>query len=152
MPLRLRAASVRLGVLCWLIAVAGCSAEAVRRAAPAAEERFAREYLRVLVDSGVESVLPRTLTETRAMPDLPDHLRALRSVLRQSPPDSLVLQRWKVEVRPGRPRATGIVYAIRGLEGPFLVGLWIEPEAGHLTASTVFYGPPPAEGRLRGDF
>jgi hypothetical protein len=140
-----------IAIAVLLSAEIGCGAEAVQRTAPAAQEHFARQYFRVLADSGVEAVLPLTKSQTRAIPDLPQSLRALRTLLQQIPPDSLELRRWKVSVETGSPPATKVTYLVRGVEGRFLVGLWIEKEAGTLVASTVFCGPEPSTGHLRGD-
>ena len=130
---------------------ASCGAEAIRQTVPAEKERFARQYLRLLADSGAQAVLPLTKVETRTTSGRSESLRELRAVLQRSSPDSLELQRWKVEANTGRPTATKMTYLVRGIEGRFLVGLWIEEEAGHLVASTVFYGPEPTTGHIRGD-
>jgi hypothetical protein len=134
-----------------LAATAGCGAEMVRHMAPEKEERFARQYLRTLSDSGAESVLPRTLAETRALAGFPEFLQSLRGVLQRVPADSLVLDHWSVTKESGQPRRTKMVYSVRGLGGPYLIGLWMESEADHLVVNTVFCGSPPAEGHLRGD-
>jgi hypothetical protein len=123
----------------------------VRRTAPENEERFARQYLRTLSDSGAELVLPRTLAKTRTLPEFRAGLQTLRAVLQRVPPDSLVLDHWSVTAEIGRPRLTKMVYAVNGLDGPFLVGLWMESAGGQLVVNTVFYGAPPAEGHLTGD-
>ena len=143
---------LRYAVLSSVLAVtAGCGAEAVRPLAPEREERFARQYLRTLADSGAERVLPQTLASTRALPGFLDALHSLRGVLRRVPSDSLVLDHWSVKAESGQPRLTKMVYTVRGLEGPFLVGVWIEPAASQLVVNTVFFGSPPAGGHLRGD-
>lgn len=152
-PFRMRVSTIlRAFAVALLVAVnASCGAEAVRRTAPAAEERFARQYLRVLVDSGAEAVLQLTKSKTRAIPGLPESLKELRAVLQRSSPDSLELRRWSVERKTGLPTATKMTYLVRGLERRFLVGLWLEEEGGHLVASTVFYGSEPATGHIPGD-
>ena len=138
-------------VAAFLSATLGCGTGAVRRTAPEAEEHFARQYFRVLADSGVDEALSLTKSTTRAIPQLPESLRALRAVLQQIPHDSLELLRWKVSVETGSPTATKMTYLVRGVEGRFLVGLWIETEAGKLVANTVFSGQEPSTGHLRGD-
>ena len=148
--MRLLPAWLRVGGIYALLGVASC-ADAVQGTAPAAEERFAREYFKTLADSGVEAIAPRTLGGLGSKVSFRENMEVLRGVLRRVPPDSLLLERWKVEVSPGKPRATKIVYAVHGLDGPFLVGLWIEPDGKHLGANTVFFGSPPAKGRLPGD-
>ena len=150
--MRVQRTLLRSGIF-GLVLTAGvaCGAEAVRRMAPAREEQFARQYLRTLSDSGAEVVLPRTVATTRTLPGFREALQALRGVLQRVPPDSLVLDHWLVEAEPSQPRLTKMVYAVNGLEGPFLVGVWMESDAGRLLVNTVFYGSPPAEGHLRGD-
>ncbi|MCU1278017.1 MAG: hypothetical protein JWM53_1563 [bacterium] len=149
--MRIAQAFRAIAVAAFLSVNIGCGTEAVRRTAPKAEEHFARQYFRVLADSGVEAALSLTQSTTRAIPELPESLRALRAVLQQIPHDSLELRRWKVSVETGSPSATKMTYLVRGVEGRFLVGLWIEKEGGKLVAGTVFYGQEPSTGHLRGD-
>ena len=132
---------VRILVLPFLV-LAGCGDEAVRRTAPTAEERFAREYLRILQDSGVAAILPRTKSTTRTLPNFETNMASLRSALTGARWDSLALTEWEVERSSDRPAAAELVYALHGLGRPFEIGMWIEQENGRPVVETIRFGPP----------
>lgn len=124
-----------------IVAISGCDAAAVSRTAPAEEEHFARAYVRVLRDSGVAAVQPRTKTTTRALPQFQVSMETLRGVLAASPRDTLVLTTWEVVHESNQPKATRLVYSVADARTPFEVELWIEREAGQLAAETIRLGP-----------
>ena len=139
--------------LCALLLVmASCGSEWVRRTAPEAEERFARQYFNVWVDSGVDAALARSMPATRSIPDFSGSLETLRTfLLKHDLRDSLVLQRWTVLAESGTPASTKMTYLVNGAEGRFLVGAWVQHETDRLLVNTVFYGQEPPTGHLPGD-
>jgi hypothetical protein len=134
-----------------LLVLASCGLEWVRRTAPDSEERFARQYFSVLVDSGVDAALARTLPSSRSIPGFAESLSSLRSVLQHNLRDSLVLQRWTVLTEPGSATTTKMTYLVKGVEGRFLVGVWVQGDADRLLVNTVFAGQEPPTGHIPGD-
>lgn len=129
------------------LACSACTERIVRATVPAKQERVAHDFIRVLVDSGVERALPRLSDEARRLTGMPMLMGQLRDRLSRTSLDSLALLKWKVEYRPDSSTATKIVYSVSGLGEPFLVGVWMEPVAAEFAVVAVFFGTPTDDGR-----
>ena len=128
-----------------MLLAGGCRHSAVVQPSVPPEERFAREFLRVLKDSGAVAVLPLTTPKTRALRNYAQNMDVLRGEL-AAPYASLTLARWNAVPPKGDvPKLVRIVYTIQRADGPGELSLWIEEASGHYLLNTIAIGPPDAE-------
>ena len=111
-----------------LVAAIGCG-DAAHRTVPAADDRFARTYIRTLHDSGVVAVLGRTKRESAAVPAFALGVETMRFLL---PPtiDSLHLEAHEVKADSTDSPVTRLVYVARGGDRAAEVQVWLERENG----------------------
>lgn len=110
------------------------------------QERFAREFIRTLQDSGSAAVLPRTTPNLRALRNFAQNMDILRGELAASHA-TLTLAYWKaIPQKDGGPTIMQIVYKVQGAGGPSELKLWIEEAAGHFLLNTIAVGPPNPAG------
>ena len=106
------------------------------------EERFAREFIRVLQDSGSAAILPLTTPKTRALRNFARNMDVLRGELAASH-TTPTLSRWNaIPAKGDIPNLTRIVYRIQRADGPGELALWIEETSGHYLLNTIAVGPP----------
>ena len=106
------------------------------------EERFAREFIRLLQDSGSVAILPLTTPKTRALRNYARNMDILRDELAASH-TTLSLARWNAVPPKGDvPKLIHIVYTLQRADGPGELALWIEQAAGHYLLNTIAIGPP----------
>jgi hypothetical protein len=123
----------------------GCRHTTVLPAAVRPEERFAREFIRVLQDSGSAAILPLTTPKTRALQNFARNMDVLRDELNASH-TTLTLARWNsIPPKGDVPKLIHIVYTVQRAAGPSELALWIEEASGHYLLNTIAIGPPNPE-------
>jgi len=120
----------------------GCRHTAAQPELLPPEVRFAREFIRVLQDSGSAAVLPLATPKTRALKGSPPNMDVLRSILASSHA-TLTLAQWNtVPKKDGSPKLTHVVYTVQGAGAPSKLELWIGKESGRYLLNTIAIGPP----------
>ena len=123
----------------------GCRHAAARPAQPPPEVRFAREFIRVLQDSGSVAVLPLATPKTRALNGFAPNMDVLRSVLASSQA-TLTLAQWNAVPKSDRaPSLVHVVFKVQGAGAPSALDLWIEEESGRFLLNTILIGRPNPE-------
>jgi hypothetical protein len=135
-------------MLALVLLAGGCRHRTALPASVPPEERFAREFIRVLQDSGSVGVLPLTTPKTRALQNFARNMDVLRGELAASHA-TLTLARWNaVPPKDDVPKLIKIVYTVQRADGPSELALWIEESSGHYLLNTISIGPPDP-GRAR---
>ncbi|HCG00454.1 MAG TPA: hypothetical protein DEV93_07895 [Chloroflexi bacterium] len=120
----------------------GCRHSAAQPELIPPEERFAREFIRVLQDSGAAAVLPLATTELRARQNFARNMDVLRGILGASHA-TLTLAHWNALPQTnGGPNVTHVVFTVQGVGAPSEIGLWIEGDSGHYLLNTIAIGSP----------
>lgn len=102
---------------------------------------FAREYVRVLRDSGAAGVIPMTVEKTRALKGYAPNMDALRQDL-ASAQTSITLDRWSAVPSKGDvPSMTLVVFKVNGVARPVDLSLYIEDVAGRPMLNTIMTRP-----------
>ncbi|MDB6035822.1 MAG: hypothetical protein JWM16_6160 [Verrucomicrobiales bacterium] len=140
----------QLSTFCVIAALAllagGCRNTAPLPEASPPQERFAREFIRLLQDSGSTAVLSLTSPNTRALKNFAQNMDILRGELAASHA-TLAPAFWKaVPQKDGGSPVMQIVYRVQGAGGPSELKLWIEEVAGHYLLNTIAVGPPNPAG------
>lgn len=124
----------------------GCRLAATRSTQLPAEVRFAREFVRVLQDSGSSAVLPLTTPKTRALRGFAPNMDILRGVLASSKA-TLTLAAWNtVPAKEGVPSSVHVVFKASEAGAPSELELWIEGDPGHFLLNTIKIGRPNPPG------
>ena len=106
------------------------------------EERFAREFICLLQDSGSVAISALAAPELRALKGFAPNMDVLRGILTRSHA-KLTLAHWNdVPRKDGIPKLIHIVYAVEGAGAPSEIELWIEGEPGHYLLNTISVGSP----------
>ena len=140
----------RLGTLGAIAALTllplGCRhATAVPELSPAAV-LFAREFIRVLEDSGSVAILPLATPQTRSLKNFAQNMDVLRGILAESHA-TLTLARWNyLPQKDGGPRVVHVVYTVTGVGAPSDIAFWIEEESGRYLLNTIAIGSPNSAG------
>lgn len=124
----------------------GCRHSAALPEVPPPSVRFAREFIRVLQDSGSVAVLPLATPKTRALKGFALNMDILRGILASSHA-TLILAEWNaVPRKDGGPNLIHVVYTVQGAGAPSKLELWIEEDSGHYLLNTIAIGPPNPKG------
>ena len=125
----------------------GCRYAAAQPTQVPPEVRFAREFIRVLQDSGSAAVLPLATPKTRALKGFAPNMDVLRSVL-ASTHATLTLDQWNaVPKKDDVPSLIHVVFKVQGVGAPSELSLWIEEASGHYLLNTIsIAGPHPQFG------
>ncbi len=106
------------------------------------EVLFAREFVRVLRDSGAAGVIPMTVESTRARKGYAPNMDALRNELAPAH-TTVTLDRWSAVPAKGVvPPLVLVVFKVEGTAMPVELSLWIEDVAGRYMLNTVMTRPP----------
>ena len=133
-------------IAAFTLLAGGCRHRTAQPAVPPPEERFARDFIRVLQDSGSAAVLPLATPKTRALKGFAPNMEVLRGILAASHA-TLTLAHWNdVPPKDGRPKLVHVVYTVTGAGAPSELGLWIEEASGHYLLNTIAVGPPNPAG------
>lgn len=101
------------------------------------EVRFAREYVRVLRDSGAVGVIPMTTPKTRALKGYAPNMDALRDDFAPTQ-TQISLDRWSAVPAKGEvPPLVLVVFKVEGIARPVELSLWIEESAGRYLLNTI---------------
>jgi len=110
------------------------------------EVRFAREYVRVLRDSGAVGVIPMTAPKTRALSGYAPNMDALRDDFAPTQ-TTITLDRWSAVPATGEaPALVLVVFKVEGIARPVELSLWIEESAGRYWLSTIMTRALAAKG------
>jgi hypothetical protein len=124
----------------------GCRRLSAQSEGAPPQERFAREFMRALQDSGSAAIVPRTAPKTRALKNFALNMDILRGELAKSHA-TLTLARWSVlPQKEGEPGVVLIVYRVQGDGEPSELKLWIEEESGRYLLNTIATGAPSPGG------
>lgn len=103
---------------------------------------FAREFVRVLRDSGAAGVIPMTVEKTRARKGYAPNMDALRNELAAAQ-TTITLDRWSAVPAKGVvPPLVLVVFKVEGTALPVELSLWVEEVAGRYMLNTVMTRPP----------
>jgi hypothetical protein len=93
-------------------------AAAAQRVEPPPEARFAREFIRVLRDSGSAAVLPMATPKLRALKGFAPNMDVLRGIV-ASTQATLTFDRWNaVPKNEGIPGVVHVVFKVKGVGAP----------------------------------
>jgi hypothetical protein len=139
---RLNCRSTINSLVTLVLLAGGCRHTTVLPERVPPEERFARDFIRVLQDSGSVAILPLTTPKTRALRNFARNMDVLRSELAASH-TTLTLARWNaIPAKGDVPKLIHIVYTVQRADGPSELALWIEEASGHYLLNTISIGPP----------
>lgn len=132
----IRAAGI--GVVTLLSLLLGSVQSAAAQAAQLPPEvLFAREYVRVLRDSGAAGVIPMTVTKTRALKGYAPNMDALRDEFAPAQ-TTITLDRWSAVPAKGEvPPTFLVVFKVEGIARPVELSLWIEEVTGRYLLNTI---------------
>ena len=137
----------RIGVIVAVaILAAGCRHSAALPELVAPEERFAREFIRVLQDSGSAAILPLAVPSLRALKGFAPNMDNLRGLLASTHATltSVQLNAWPQ--KDGGPKLVQVVYKVHGVGAPSELKLWIEEAAGRYLLNTILIERPNPAG------
>lgn len=105
------------------------------------EVLFAREYVRLLQDSGAVGVIPMTAEKTRALKGYAPNIDALRADM-ASAQTTIALDRWgAVPAKGNVPPLFLVVFKVEGIAKPLDLSLWVEEVTGRYLLNTIMARP-----------
>lgn len=135
----------RTGVVSLVALWLGTAQALSGQSPPPPEVQFAREFVRVLRDSGAVGVIPLTVASTRALNGYAPNMDALRKDLAPSQA-TITLERWSaIPAKDAAPAVVLVVFKVEGIAKPFELSLYIEEVAGKYLLNTIITRMAPAE-------
>lgn len=124
--------------VCVVMSLLATHAQELRaQDAPPPQATFAREFVRVLRDSGSVGVIPLTVSKTRALKGYAPNMDVLRKEL--SPKEATIsLLRWSTVPPKGDvPALVLVVFKVDGIARPVELSLYIEDVNGQYLLNTI---------------
>lgn len=131
-------------LLALVLLAGGCRHTTALSAPVPPEEVFAREFIRLLQDSGSVAILPRTTPKLRAIRNFARNMDVLRDELIASHATPTLVGWDAVPPKGETPKLVHVVYTIQREDGPGELALWIEDASGHCLLNTIAIGSPSA--------